>query len=115
MGGLWLRRMRPGLVGSLRHRVRWRLLHIQGRLPLLLVCSIDLVPHQQRSTTVATRSTLFCQLHNSLGGGNAPQGGMEVVLIPLLETAPTPEPALGPEAALVPDVALDPENAVLDP
>jgi len=50
-----------------------------------------------------------------LGGGNAPQGGIEVVLIPLLETAPTPDPALDPEAALVPDVTLDPENAVPDP
>ena len=57
----------------------------------------------------------FYQLHNSLGGGNAPQAGTEVVLIPLLETAPTPEPAPDPEAAFVPDVALDPENAVLDP
>ena len=54
-------------------------------------------------------------MHNSLGGGNAPQGGIEVVLIPLLETAPTPDPALDPEAALVPDVTLDPENAVPDP
>ena len=53
-------------------------------------------------------------MHNSLGGGNPPQAGMEVVLIPLLETAPTPAPALDPEAALVPDVALDPTNAVLD-
>jgi hypothetical protein len=44
-------------------------------------------------------------LHNSLGGGNDPQGGMEVVLM----AAPTPDPAL------VPDVALDPEDAVLDP
>jgi hypothetical protein len=38
-----------------------------------------------------------------------------VLLIPLLETAPTPDPALDPEAALVPDAALDPEEAVLDP
>ena len=50
----------------------------------------------------------------TLGGGNAQQGGI-VVLVPLLETAPTPDPALDPEAALIPDVALDPENAVLDP
>jgi len=50
-----------------------------------------------------------------LGGGNDPQGGVEVVLMPLLEAAPTPAPALDPEAALVPDVALDPTNAVLDP
>jgi hypothetical protein len=34
---------------------------------------------------------------------------MEVELIPLLEAAPTPDPAL------VPDVALDPEDAVPDP
>ena len=55
-------------------------------------------------------------MHNSLGGGNDPQGGVEaVLLIPLLEAAPTPAPALDPEAALVPDVALDPEDAVLDP
>jgi hypothetical protein len=54
-------------------------------------------------------------LHNSLGDGNAPQGGMEVVLIPLPDAAPTPDPALDPEPALVPDLALDPENAVLDP
>jgi hypothetical protein len=40
---------------------------------------------------------------------------MEVVLMPLLEAAPTPAPALDPEAAPVPDVALDPANAVLDP
>jgi hypothetical protein len=41
---LWMRRMRPGLVGRLRRRVccrcgvcrRRRLLHILGRLPLLL-------------------------------------------------------------------------------
>ena len=37
---LWLRRVRPGLVGCLRHRVcrrcRCSLLHILGRLPLLL-------------------------------------------------------------------------------
>jgi hypothetical protein len=50
-----------------------------------------------------------------LGGGNAPQGGIEVVLIPPLETAPTPAPALDPDVALDPDLALDPENAVLDP
>jgi hypothetical protein len=56
-----------------------------------------------------------CQLHNSLGGGNDPQGGTEVVLIPLLETAPTPDPALDPDVPLDLDVALDPENAVLDP
>jgi hypothetical protein len=33
-----VRRMRAGLVGNLRHRVRYRcsLLHILGRLPLLL-------------------------------------------------------------------------------
>ena len=55
------------------------------------------------------------QLHNSLGDGNASQGGMEVVLIPLPDAAPTPDPALDPEPALVPDLALDPENAVLDP
>jgi hypothetical protein len=50
-----------------------------------------------------------------LGGGNDPQSGTEVVLIPGLDAAPTPAPALDPEAALVPDVALDPEDAVLDP
>ena len=55
------------------------------------------------------------QLHNSLGDGNAPQGGMEVVLIPLPDAAPTPDPALDPDVALDPDLALDPENAVLDP
>jgi hypothetical protein len=35
---VWMRRMRAGLVGSLRHRVccRCGLLHILGRLPLLL-------------------------------------------------------------------------------
>ena len=37
---LWLRRVRPGLVGCLRYRVcrryRCSLLHILGRLPLLL-------------------------------------------------------------------------------
>ena len=37
------------------------------------------------------------------------------MLIPLLEAAPTPDPALDPLAALVPEVALDPEDAVLDP
>ena len=56
------------------------------------------------------------QLHNSLGDGNAPQGGMEVVLYDhYTDAAPTPDPALDPEPALVPDLALDPENAVLDP
>jgi hypothetical protein len=35
-------------------------------------------------------------LHNSLGGGNAPQGWMEVVLVPLLEN----EPPLAPDPAL---------------
>jgi hypothetical protein len=55
------------------------------------------------------------QLHNSLGDGNAPQGRMEVVLIPLPDAAPIPDPALDPDPALVPDLALDPENAVLDP
>jgi len=45
---------------------------------------------------------------------------MEVVLIPLLERAPTPDPALDPDVPidpdpLDPDVALDPTNAVLDP
>ena len=70
----------------------------------------DTMP-EQPFPLVKARS--FCQLHNSLGGGNAPQGGMEVVLVPLLETAPPPDPALDPEAALIPDVALDPENAVL--
>jgi len=54
-------------------------------------------------------------LRNSLGGGNAPQAGTELVLIPLLETARTPDPALDLEAALAPDIVLDPENAVLDP
>ena len=66
-------------------------------------------------TLPLVKARSFCQLHNSLGGGNAPQGGMEVVLIPLLETAPTPDPALDPDVALDPDLALDPENAVLDP
>jgi hypothetical protein len=33
---------------------------------------------------------------------------MEVVLVLLLETAPTPAPALVLDVALVPDVALDP-------
>ena len=68
-----------------------------------------------RITLPLVKARSFCQLHNSLGGGNAPQGGMEVVLIPLLETAPTPDPALDPDVALDPDLALDPENAVLDP
>jgi hypothetical protein len=36
------------------------------------------------------------QLHNSLGGGNDPQGWMEVVLILLLEAAPTPDAELDP-------------------
>ena len=54
-------------------------------------------------------------MHNSLGGGYDPQGGTEVVLIPLPDAAPIPDPALDPEAALVPDVALDPTNAVLEP
>jgi hypothetical protein len=38
----------------------------------------------------------FCQLHNSLGGGYDPQGGTEVVLIPLPDAAPIPDPALDP-------------------
>jgi hypothetical protein len=45
-----------------------------------------------------------------LGGGNDPQGGVEVVLIPLPEAAPTPDAALDPLAALVPEVALDPPD-----
>ena len=50
-----------------------------------------------------------------VGRRKRPAGRDGVVLIPLLETAPTPDPALDPEAALIPDVAFDPENAVLDP
>ena len=67
------------------------------------------------SVSAASIAPSRAQLHNSLGDGNAPQGGMEVVLIPLPDAAPTPDPALDPEPALVPDLALDPENAVLDP
>ena len=45
---VWMRRMRPGLVGSLRRRVRCRcrLLHILGRLPLLLARNEQIVPRQ---------------------------------------------------------------------
>jgi hypothetical protein len=52
----------------------------------------------------------FCQLHNSLGGGNAPQGGTEVVLVPPLEKDPplTPDPALTPAPVLDRDAVLDP-------
>jgi hypothetical protein len=50
-----------------------------------------------------------------LGGGNAPQGEMEVVLVLLFETAPTPAPALVLDVALVPDVALDPKPLVFGP
>jgi hypothetical protein len=53
-------------------------------------------------------------LHNSLGGGNDPQGEMEEVLIPMVPPL-TPDPALEPDPVLDPDVALDPEDAVLDP
>ena len=51
----------------------------------------------------APRSKL-CQLHNSLAGGNAPQGGTEVVLVPLLEKDPplTPDPVLDRDAVLDP-------------
>ena len=61
-------------------------------------------------------------MHNSLGGGNDPQIGTEVLRALLVKDPPVtpdpaldPDPVLGPLAALVPDVALDPENAVLDP
>jgi hypothetical protein len=40
---------------------------------------------------------------------------MEVVLVLLLETAPTPAPALVLDVALVPDVALDPKPLVFGP
>ena len=53
---LWLRRMRPGLVGSLRHRVRWRLLHILGRLPLLLARNEQMV--RRRDQRAADRGQL---------------------------------------------------------
>jgi len=45
-----------------------------------------------------------------VGGGNAPQGGMEVVLVPLLEKDPplTPDPALTPAPVLDRDAVLDP-------
>ena len=55
-------------------------------------------------------SSKLCQLHNSLGGGNAPQGGTEVVLVLLLEKDPplTPDPALTPAPVLDRDGVLDP-------
>jgi hypothetical protein len=40
---------------------------------------------------------------------------MEVVLVLLFETAPTPAPALVLDVALVPDVALDPKPLVFGP
>ena len=71
--------------------------------------------HRRRFPAPVGPASSCAQLHNSLGGGNDPQGGVEVVLIPLPDAAPTPAPALDPDAALDPDLALDPENAVLDP
>ena len=54
-------------------------------------------------------------MHNSLGGGNDPQIGTEVLRALLVKDPPvTPDPALDPDPVLA-DVALDPENAVLDP
>jgi hypothetical protein len=54
----------------------------------------------------APRSKL-CQLHNSLAGGNAPQGGTEVMLVPLLEKHPPTHPRPG---ALNPDPVLEPHH-----
>ena len=93
-----------------------------GTLPLLLALSgppemSDLRP-QSESGEAARRHCrsaerqcgVFYQLHNSLGGGNAPQGGTEVVLVPLLVKDPplTPDPALTPAPELDVDALLDP-------
>jgi hypothetical protein len=72
-------------------------------------CRID------RGSITAPRSTLLVSCTIRWAAETTRKARWRVVLIPLLETAPTPAPALDPEAALVPDVALDPEDAVLDP
>ena len=99
-----------GKLGAYFYRVR------EGAtLPQAFICPLALSagahPQSLRPLSRPSRA----QLHISLGDGNAPQGGVEVVFIPLPDAAPTPDPALDPEPALVPDLALDPENAVLDP
>jgi hypothetical protein len=70
-------------------------------------------PSRRRTTPASS----CAQLHNSLGGGNDPQGWMEeVLLVPLLEKVPpvTPDPALYADPVLDPAVALDPD-VVVDP
>ena len=54
------------------------------------------------------RALSICQLHNSLGAGNAPQGGTEVLLVLEKDPPLTPDPALNPDPVLDPDAVLDP-------
>jgi hypothetical protein len=56
------------------------------------------------------RATLdaFCQLHNSLGGGNSEQVGIAADGAALPVGPVTPDPALEPDLALVPTKPLEP-------
>ena len=65
--------------------------------------------YRQAAGAAATAAVLFVSCTIRWAAETTHKGWMEVVLVLLLETAPTPDPALDP------DVALDPENAVLDP
>ena len=60
---LWMRRMRPGLVGSLRHwvRRRCRMLYILGRLSLLLAMA-----HRERAIRLLADHLGFSIVHSAL-------------------------------------------------
>jgi hypothetical protein len=60
-----------------------------------------------RALSTAIRHA-FCQLHNSLAGGNSGQVGIAADGAALPEGPATPDPALKPDAALDPTEPLEP-------